>query len=238
MSTVIDFHSHILPGIDDGSKTVEQSIAMLKMEAEQGVSKVIATPHFYAQYDKPDLFLQRRAESEKSLRQEMAQHNDLPKLEIGAEVYYFSGISDCDALSALTIGEKRYILIEMPMVVWPERVYKELENIWIKQDLIPIVAHIERYLRPFRAREILRKLEDLPVLVQASAEFFLEKNTKYAAMRMLKQGSIHLLGSDCHNLTDRKPNLGEAVKAIRQQLGSEFIGHINRYEDEILGSLE
>ena len=178
MSMVIDFHSHILPGIDDGSRSLEQSIAMLKMEAEQGIRKVVATPHFYAQHDKPERFLQKRAEAEKLLREEMAKHNDLPELEIGAEVYFFSGISDSDITSELTIGEKRYILIEMPMPPWSERIYRELENLWIKQDLVPIVAHIDRYIAPLRTFGIPKRLEELPVLVQANAEFFLEKSTR------------------------------------------------------------
>ena len=233
MSMVIDFHSHILPGIDDGSRSLEQSIAMLKMEAEQGIRKVVATPHFYAQHDKPERFLQKRAEAEKLLREEMAKHNDLPELEIGAEVYFFSGISDSDITSELTIGEKRYILIEMPMPPWSERIYKELEYLWIKQDLVPIVAHIDRYIAPLRTFGIPKRLEELPVLVQANAEFFLEKTTRRMAMRMLKREGIHLLGSDCHNLKDRKPNLGEAVKEIRRQLGSEAIAWIQHYEQEV-----
>ena len=61
MEKVIDFHSHILPGIDDGSASVEQSIAMLRMEAEQGIDHVVATPHFYPQYDTPEHFLRKRA---------------------------------------------------------------------------------------------------------------------------------------------------------------------------------
>ena len=60
MSGIIDFHSHVLPGIDDGSKSVEQSIAMLKREAEQGITHVVATPHFYPQEDRPEKFLRRR----------------------------------------------------------------------------------------------------------------------------------------------------------------------------------
>lgn len=236
--SIVDFHSHILPGIDDGSKNLEQSIAMLKMEAAQGIRKVIATPHFYAQHDKPELFLKRRAEAEARLREEMARYPGLPELEIGAEVYYFNGISDSDALSELTIRGKRFILIEMPMPPWPERVYRELENIWIKQNLMPIVAHIDRYIAPFQTNGIPKRLGMLPVMVQANASFFLEKSTKRMAFRMLRQGKIHLLGSDCHDLGERKPNLGDAVKEIRRQFGSDMITFINAHENEIFEDYE
>ena len=68
MGGIIDFHSHILPGIDDGSRSVEESIALLQKEAEQGISHVVATPHFYPQLDTPERFLKRRAEAEAALR--------------------------------------------------------------------------------------------------------------------------------------------------------------------------
>ena len=76
MNKIIDFHSHILPGIDDGSESVEQSIAMLRMEAEQGITHVVATPHFYPRHDTPQRFLQRRKDADvaKPLRQRRAQH--------------------------------------------------------------------------------------------------------------------------------------------------------------------
>ena len=236
MSTVIDFHSHILPDVDDGSKSLEQSLAMLQMEAAQGVKRVVATPHFYAQHDKPEKFLRKRQEAQQQLRQLIAENPGLPELSIGAEVYYFNGISHSDVLSELTIDKKRYILIEMPMPPWSDRIYKDLENIYIKQDLIPVVAHIDRYIAPFHTHHIPEKLEDLPVKVQANASFFLEKATRRMAFRMLRQGKIHLLGSDCHDLSDRKPNLGDAVKLLRQKFGSEIISYINSHEDEIMDS--
>lgn len=237
MSMVIDFHSHILPGIDDGSQSLEQSIAMLQKEAEQGIHHVIATPHFYAQHDKPERFLQKREEAERLLRRELARHKNLPDISVGAEVYYYNGISDSDILSELTIGGKRYILIEMPLPPWTDRMYRELENIWIKQSLMPIVAHVDRYIAPFHTGGIPEKLERLPVMVQANASFFLEKRTKGMALRMLKKGRIQLLGSDCHNLTDRAPNLGDAVQLIEKKIGPDMIAYIRSCQDEVLQNL-
>ena len=72
----VDFHSHILPGIDDGSKSVEESLAMLRMAGEQGIECVVATPHFYPRYDSPKKFLARRAEAEAQLR-DLRQENGI-----------------------------------------------------------------------------------------------------------------------------------------------------------------
>ena len=82
MFTTTDFHSHILPGIDDGSDSLETSLAMLRMEAEQGISRVVATPHFYPRYDSPEHFLKRRAEAEAVLREAMRKEPGLPELSI------------------------------------------------------------------------------------------------------------------------------------------------------------
>ena len=71
MPMVVDFHSHLLPLVDDGSKSIDESIALLRMEAEQGIRRVIATPHFYPQHDSPERFLKRREMAERELREAM-----------------------------------------------------------------------------------------------------------------------------------------------------------------------
>lgn len=234
MSTVVDFHCHILPKVDDGSASLEESIALLQLEAQQGIHHVIATPHFYAQYDSPEHFLEKRAAAEARLRREMEKHADLPQVSLGAEVYFFRGISDSDILADLVMAGSRYVMIEMPQPPWTESMYRELEGIWSKHDLVPIIAHVDRYIRPFKTYKIPERLAKLPVLIQANASFFLEKSTASMAMRMLKQDRIHLLGSDCHNMRSRKPNLGEAVQLIEKRLGGEAIARIQSYQDAVL----
>lgn len=233
--TVTDFHSHILPGIDDGSKSPEESIAMLRMAAQQGIRHMIATAHFYPQYDTPAGFLEKRDAAAARLQEEMARHGDLPKISLGAEVYFFYGMSESEALSQLTICQKRCILIEMPFVSWTDEMCRELERIYTQRGITPIIAHIDRYIRPWNAHGILRRLTQLPVLVQANADFFLERSTASLAMRILRSDQIHLLGSDCHNTTSRKPELGLAVEQIRRKLGDSVIQRINDYELEVLG---
>lgn len=219
MSTIIDFHSHILPAIDDGSSSLNESIAMLYMERNQGVSQVVATPHFYANSDNLDQFLDRRANAEQQLREEMAKHSELPELIVGAEVSYFSGMASSDTIGKLVIENSRYILIEMPVSKWTNNMYSELQRIHDEQGITPIIAHIERYISRFNYHKIMQRLEDLPVIVQSNAEAFLEKRTASLVLRMLKNGQIHVLGSDCHNTCSRPPNLGDALQLVRNQIG-------------------
>lgn len=230
MSSVVDFHTHVLPKIDDGSSSVKESLALLRMEAKQGVRRVVATPHFYAHADTPKSFLERRAASVSRLREEMEAFPELPKLSIGAEVHYFPGISDTDILSELTIDHGRYVLIEMPMSVWTEKMYRELENIHVRSGLIPIVAHVDRYIGPMQTFGIPERLMELPVIVQANASFFQKFLTKHMALRMLEKGQIHILGSDCHNLKDRPVNIKQTIDLIENKLGRKAIAQINACE--------
>lgn len=234
MSTVVDFHTHVLPRLDDGSKSVEESLALLRMEAEQGIRQVVATPHFYAQVDAPKPFLERRAAAVSRLREAMEDFPELPRLSVGAEVHYFTGIGDVDILPELAIDNGRYVLIEMPMADWTDRMYLELENIHDHLGLTPIIAHVDRYIGPMQTYGIPERLMELPVVIQANAGFFQRLSTKRMALRMLQKGQIHLLGSDCHNLKDRPVNIKQTVDLIEKKLGQEAIAKINDWERRIL----
>lgn len=232
---IVDFHTHILPGVDDGSSSLAQSIAMLEAEAAQGIHRVIATPHFYARYDDPREFLQKREWAEQELRQALKERPELPEVLVGAEVFYFPGMSDSEILPQLTIGGRSCILIEMPASPWNPSVYRELEQIYEKQKLIPVVAHVERYIRLFRDYGIPERLAQMPVMVQANAAFFLHPAGRKKALHMLKKDQIQLLGSDCHNMHERAPDLGEALHLIRGCCGQSILEKIAAYQHMLLG---
>jgi protein-tyrosine phosphatase len=204
------------------------------MEAQQGIQRVVATPHFYAHNDTPERFLKRRKAAWEQLKNAMEVQPELPEVILGAEVYYFAGMSESDALLELTIGGNGYILLEMPHSPWTQSMYREIEAIYIKRGIVPIIAHIDRYIGPLRTHGIPKHLEELPVLVQANSEFFLDRYTSRMALRMLQADQIHLLGSDCHNLASRKPDLGSALALIRQRLGETVADRVCEYEDTIL----
>lgn len=233
---IVDFHSHILPGIDDGSRNVEMSMAMLRAEEAQGIRKVIATPHFYPRHETPEHFLEKRNQAEQNLRRAMEGQTGLPEILVGAEIYFFPGISESEALSQLTIGGKRCILLEMPPPPWSQAVYREVAGIYEKQGLTPIIAHVDRYIRPFKTYDIPQRLTDLPVYVQANASFFQHLSTRQMALNMLRQDQIHLLGSDCHNLDTRVPNLGRTVEFIRRKCPETCLERICICQDEILNN--
>ena len=233
----VDFHTHILPGIDDGSRNTEESIALLKMEKEQGIKTVIATPHFYPHEDTPQRFLSRRQKAYEKLMEAISEEDGLPQIIMGAEVYYFKGISEWSDLKDLAIQGTDYLLLEMPLGKWSDSMFEDIEGIYTKQGLVPIIAHLDRYIDFFNTNKIIKRLENMPVIVQANGNFFVNKKTRAKALKLLKKSGINIIGSDCHNITVRKPNLGLVAEIIKDQLGEEYINRINLTEKEILSDL-
>ncbi len=231
---MIDFHSHVLPGLDDGSASVEESLALMAMQARQGIAHTVATPHFYPGYQQFETFLARRAEAEAMLRQAMQTKKGLPALTVGAEVHYFSGIGSCEELKQLTIGPGRFILIEMPQGNWSGRMYQELYDISARQELTPVIAHVDRYLGRFFDHGIPEKLIEVGCLLQANASSFLSPVASRLPLRLLGREQIHLLGSDCHNLHSRPPRLGQALERIRAKLGEDALARLEDLGRQVL----
>lgn len=227
-----DLHTHILPQLDDGSRSIDESLDMLRRSAEQGVTQIVLTPHFYPDHMTPEHFLRKRAASFALLQNHLEP--GLPRLRLGAEVHYYPQMSYSEELRAMAIEGTDCLLVEMPMSKWTAQMYRELERIQANLGLTPIIAHVDRYLGRFRDYGIPKRLAELPVYVQANAEFFLDRRTAPKALSMLKKGRIHFLGSDCHNMTDRPPVLGDAAALIRRRLGDDAIERIRSNEREIL----
>lgn len=210
----VDFHSHILPEIDDGSKSISESIRMLSASARQGVTHIAATPHFHPVESGLDRFLDRR---ERALAQLQAVwHPALPRILRGAEVSYFEGMSRVERLQDLRMEGTSLFLLEMPMRTWTEHMVREVIALQERPDLTVLLAHIERYL-PLQRRNVWDKLLEAGVLMQSNASFFLRWSTRRRARHMLEAGRIHLLGSDCHNMEGRAPCMGKALAEIGEK---------------------
>lgn len=230
----VDFHTHILPEVDDGSKSVEMSLQMLREEQKSGIKTVVATPHFYPNADLYEDFQERRKNALEKLK-EAAKGEELPNIILGAEVFYAEGIENWDILSELAIEGTKFILIEIPHTGFTERHLKGLSKFEDRTGYTPIVAHLDRYMKFFNTHGLPEKLAEMELLVQVNASYFLDFPDRLQALSLLKQDKIHLLGSDCHNLTYRSPNLNLAYDIIEQKLGKEAISKFTEYEDLVFG---
>ena len=214
---MLDFHAHLLPGVDDGSKNVDESRQMLERMHAQGIKQVVATPHFYANDESLDSFLTRRAAAYGAI-----EHlTERPQILLGAEVRYYEGISRMPDLKKLCVQDSRLMLLEMPFRIWTEYAVKEVEDIACQSRIIPVIAHVERYLF-IQKKGVAERLLQNGVLFQVNADFLTEWKRRRKALRMLKRGEIHFIGSDCHNLIDRAPKAGEGYALIEKKLGRGF----------------
>ena len=144
---MIDFHTHILPGIDDGSRDIDMTIAMLEAERDMGVTHIYATPHFYAHRKSVSTFLSRRDNALSKVRQILSKRPELPTITEGAEVYYFTGIGRAEHLPELCIAGTDILLLEMPFAQWTDDMARAVEDIIRKRGLRVVLAHVERYER-------------------------------------------------------------------------------------------
>ena len=229
---IIDFHSHILPAIDDGARDVETSLEMLKISAQQGVQVMVATSHFYASRDRVEVFLKRRGEALRTLLARVTP--DLPRIVPGAEVAFFRGISRAEQIEALRIENTGAMLLEMPFRRWTEEELDEVSALIERRGFQVILAHLERYLPMWENRGFIRQLLDMDLIVQINAESLLDWRQRGKLIKMFEKGQAQLLGSDCHSLHRRPPNLGEGREVLQKKLGAAFLDEMDRLGERIL----
>lgn len=232
---MIDIHSHVLPNIDDGSRSIEMSLEMLKESCRQGITDVVATPHFYIKSNTLEQFLEKRDEAYKRLMDTVKNEKDIPNIYLGAEVFYFNGISKFESIEKLCINNTKYLLLEMPFAKWNNRVFQEVEDLIYNRRLVPVIAHIERFVKFQKGTDNIERLISMRVIPQMNGENFLSFFTKGRALKWIADGVVKLLGSDMHNTEARPQNLGNACKIIENKLGKGVIDNIEKLSKEIIG---
>lgn len=239
---MIDFHTHILPGIDDGSRDIDMTEKMLRVEQSMGVSHIYATPHFYAHRRSVDSFLERRNRALEKTRELLAKEPDLPKVTAGAEVYYFSGMGRAGQLESLCIEGTDILLLELPFAQWHSDVAKDISELMDRRGLRIVLAHLERYEAFQKDRYIWDRIIEMPLTIQLNCEdiidsgSLLRRNHRHkTCFDILSRYDRVIIGSDCHDLKDRKPNLADGRAAIEKRSGAERLRQIDEYTKELLG---
>ncbi len=231
-----DFHSHILPGIDDGSQNVEMSEKMLELEAASGITTIVATPHFYLSEQSVERFVRKR----EAAFQELLPVAENMGIDIvcGAEVYYSPSLIDED-LSKLCIGDTRYMMIELPYTKLTDSFIREFHSFIgnISSEITPILAHAERYLR-FTDENSVYEIMNCDMLVQLNSGSFKPFSSEIKFMLdLIKHDMAHLLGTDCHNTSSRPPNMDIAKKMIGKKLSARSFDRL-MYNAEVVLSDE
>ena len=219
---MIDLHNHIIPGLDDGSKTLEMSLAMLRCAAEQGITDVVNTVHFQTARLDGITFEYKLVKSKIEELQNELDKKDIPiKLHFSAEVFYLPNLFELKDNPLLTFGHGKYMLVEFPMDQVPNGCHEVFFQLKLA-GVTPIIAHPERNKPIQKDLSIVRKFIRGGCIVQVDAGSItgsLGSASEAAALEIIRQGACHLIGSDAHD--DRRRNflLADALEIAKEILG-------------------
>lgn len=233
---LIDIHSHILPEIDDGAKNSEEAIKLLKLMKEQGITDVVATPHFIASEQNLQEFLSSVNDAKNEL-DSATKGLQLPNIYFGSEVYYFSGIGNSNAIKHVCLNKSKYLLLELPFCDIDKYVLDDIIKLRTKLDIIPIIAHIERYHKLKGYRKLLKLVQENTCIAQLNAASVLLPSLKRRSYKLIKKGYISIIATDTHSLDRRPPRLLEALEDIKLRLGKSYsdrlIENLSAFQKEI-----
>ena len=203
-----DIHTHILPKLDDGSPDIDISMVLLEEMENQGVTHLAFTPHFYSQYvdmsgndEKSEEILQDYFQARKNaLEFVLREYEGHMRFTYGAEVHMSENIIHAKDLSPLCYHGTNYLLAEMPY----SSVMAENEVLWLKTliekyNIIPILAHIERYAVLLTDKKLLSRLREMGCKVQINTESLYTRGLSKILFRLINEGYVDFLGSDTHS---------------------------------------
>lgn len=218
---MIDFHAHVLPGCDHGSDGLETSLKQLSLARNAGITKLIATPHFYPNREELSEFLSRRERTWNKLLE--AHKDETPELLLGAEVSLCGGLDHMKELDKICIQGTRILLVEMQTNYWSNSLEETLQRIQDDSGLCLVLAHVDRY-DPSRIERLL----GYGMLAQINAEGVTRLFGSQRIKNWIDQGSVVAMGSDihgvktgytdftraCHKLKDRAQTIFERTEKL------------------------
>ncbi|MFQ6610859.1 MAG: tyrosine-protein phosphatase [Fidelibacterota bacterium] len=220
---MIDFHNHILPNVDDGSKSMEMSLNMLRTAAEQGITDVVNTVHFqHPKVDGKDISKKACLPVMEELQNESDKLGLEVKLHLGSEVFYLPNLLDISEDPLVTIGNGKYMLIEFLTHQLPGTHRQMLFDLKMK-GITPIIAHPERYKPVQEDLGIIRRWLRAGCLIQVDAGSLtgsLGRSAHHTAVEIVKANLCQLVGSDSHDDNKRNFCLKEALSICESHVGT------------------
>lgn len=224
---MIDLHCHILPGIDDGAADIAVSLAMARAFVDDGVTTVACTPHILpGLYDNTG---QQIRSAVASLQHELDQNGIALRLVAGADNHIVPDfVAGLRSGHLLPLAESRYVLVEPPHHVAPQR----MEDLFFAIQLagyVPILTHPERLSWLSGHYEMVRRLVAAGVWMQITVDSLtgaFGRNPLYWASKMLDEGAVHILATDAHDMTKRPPRLSTGFESAVKRVGETEAVHL------------
>ena len=222
-TTRIDFHSHILPGLDHGSRKLETSLKQLDLIQKGGTEIVVATSHFYPARMNLDDFLARRRHSLAQFCPNLTENH--PKIALGTEVACYPGLHHMDGLETLCIAGTDCMLLEMPLAKWSSELFETVDAI-TERGIQVILAHIDRY-----DQKDVEELMTLDVMAQINASSLCSFFRRRKLRHWFEEGRVWALGSDLHGAEEG--GYDHFLKAI-DKLGENTVNEVMENSRELL----
>ncbi|WP_144560221.1 tyrosine-protein phosphatase [Shouchella miscanthi] len=222
---MIDIHSHILPGLDDGAKTIEDSIAIAEQAVSEGVTAMVATPHHqHPNFPLLDGSFLHDAVAE--LNEELNKQGIPLTVMVGQEIRLYGDVpSDLASGSSLSLANSKYVLVEFPsndIPVYATRLFYELGS----QGYIPIIAHPERNKvimeSPNKLYELIKN-GALAQLTSSSLTGYFGKDIQTLSEQLIEANLVHVIASDVHNTSNRTLRMQEAYQVVEDRFGSQLL---------------
>ncbi len=224
----IDFHSHILPGMDDGARNPEMSKQMVELLASQNVNVIFATSHFRKHKDKIEDFCRKR-EFSYSLLNDFLDNDLLSRIRFGAEVAVERNLCEMEDLAALAYENTNCILLELPYRPYASWITEEITNISYEHGLIPVIAHVDRYAQIYSDDDYREIFSIDGAIFQVNNEGFLQKSSRMLIKNMISEDLPFILGSDSHNMGDRMPNFDIPGKYLKKYTMNSYAADLRDY---------
>ncbi len=226
---MIDFHTHIIPNVDDGSKCMDETIELLKEAKSAGFETIILTSHYLKDYYQTNV--DERTKILSSI-QSILEYNKIDiKLVLGNEIYISDNIIELiESKRANTINGTKYILFELPFNIVPENLYYIVYNM-LEHKYIPILAHPERYSFVQKNPNIVGELIEKGVLMQANYGSFVGQYGRKAQIivkKLLKSNMIYFLGTDVHRKNTIYPQIPQILSSMEKYIGKEKLELITK----------
>ena len=231
-----DLHTHILPEIDDGARSVEESLVLIDFLAHFGVTNICFTPHMYSHKESIDDFLLNREQSFQKIKGFVP---DNINIKLGAEVYVTKYLFTQEKdLRALCIEGTDYMITEFSYS--SKFTGDSMRHLLRLRDygIIPIIPHVERYPKLMKDKKLLEDLIYMGVIVQSNFISFTQPVLRRKLIKLLKSGHIHLLSSDVHNENRNGPQtIKEAVNFISKKCGASVLRMLNNNAQEVFDGI-
>lgn len=216
---LFDIHSHILPNVDDGAYDIEESLKLISLMKEQGITDIIATPHFYPQEDNLESFIDKTESAFKELKAKLDDSS--VNIFLGAEILYFKGIGKPASLKHLCLNSSNYLLLELYEGAINDSLFEDISSMIQNLGITPIIAHIERYYKFKNFRKLLKFVTENNIPTQVNASAFFTPYYKHIIKKLFKANLVSFIATDTHSYNLRPPMLDKAYEYIKEHFGED-----------------